>query len=309
METETARTLVEIDEVRASVVGLRDLFYREVVAAIFVVGAMRGVEIFHRDVRRGHAEFAARPGTRSRAGSADPSGRRTARDGAFRHLVRQLVRRVAVVDRQVRHEAAGLALARARRERRERTARGRSIRDVDREADRHRDEQARAHRRIAIEALLQQPRGHLRALRVADDHDPVAAIEAREIRVERRRDIRVRDLEEVVLIALRREVGRDRRLAIQRRVDVADLGEPRDLRRRRLPDLREIGEVDVVARDDAEVDGRIDVEAIESAVARGRVRFDRPHAIRADHGRREVAAARIARKIRATHPPPITGSR
>jgi len=106
---------------------------------------------------------------------------------------------------------------------------------------------------------VKQARRHLRTLRVTDDHEPMVLRELRAIDRERGGDVGVRDLEELVLIALRREVGRDRRLAIERRVDVADLAEPGNLRCRCGANLRQVREVDMVAGQEAEVDGSLEV--------------------------------------------------
>ena len=121
----------------------------------------------------------------------------------------------------------------------------------------------------------------------------MAAIEVRQVRLERLGDIGVRDVEELGLIAPGREVRRDRRLPVERRVDVADFGEPRDLCGCGGADLPEVAEVDVVARHDAEIDGRIDVEAIDRRVVCGDVGLDHAAAVGEQHGRRELAATRI----------------
>ena len=158
-------------------------------------------------------------------------------------------------------------------------------------AEDQRGDELLAEHRVPVDLPLQEPDQDRRALRVADEHDAAALVVVGEVVAKRRQDTPVgnecvgeRDPARVI----ERTEGD---LAVDRRIDLADLRELRDLRDGDgglpEPDL----EVRVHGRLIA--DRRVDVETVDRRALRGLGTDDVGGTVRRDDRRREVREARI----------------
>lgn len=172
--------------------------------------------------------------------------------------------------------------------------------DGDVAAEQERRDEAAADRRGVVHLLLEQPDQDRRALGVADEDDPAAVVVVGEVVAESGEHAPVGD--EGVREGDRARVGEraQRDLAVHGRVDATYPGEAGGLRDRHLFLAEPDGEVGVDRR--LVADRRVDVEAVDPRVCRRRALLDPGGAVRRDERRRLVGEARVLGEARPAEP-------
>ena len=173
--------------------------------------------------------------------------------------------------------------------------------------DGHGQEQPLAQHRVGLEEAPQQPHHHLGALGVPDEHDLAPLVVLPQVVREGVGHVREGHRQPRLEPLLAEDVGADGDLAVERRVDPADLAEPRDLRRRRGGHPREVGEVGVVLGGEGEIDGGVDVETVDLGRRRGDEGDDGAGAVGVDLGGVEIGVAAVAAGVGPAEPQGVVG--
>ncbi len=169
-------------------------------------------------------------------------------------------------------------------------------------------DEPRAHRRIVVDLLLQQPDEHPAALRVADEHDAAAVVVVGQVVAPRRRHVAVGD--RLAGRHRRRGAGQqavDGHLAVHRRPHAADLGEARHLLNGHQLLLG--GDLQVRVERALGADRRVHVEAVDRRRPRVADLLHADRSVGAEDRRGEIRGARIVGHARSAQPHRVSPSR